>query len=141
MLLQKDHEGRSVVPIVINNEILPLDSSSLAPVVNSSTDETVHYFHSADVKTCEKACDAAWTAFQKWKKEKVSTRRDLIFKAASLVAERAPEFIKVQKLETACNDPWGQNNVNTTIGYMKEIASCISGIKGLLQCSNQAEPT
>lgn len=132
MPLQKDSVGRSVVPIVINNETIPLDSSRAAPVINSATDETVHYFQSADAKTCEMACDAAWTAFQKWKREKISTRRDLIFKAATLVAERAPEFIRVQKLETACNDPWAQNNVNTTIGYMKEIASCISGIKGLL---------
>lgn len=132
MLLQKDSERRSVVPIVINNEALPLDSSTgIVPVVNSSTGETVHHFHSADVKICENACDAAWTAFQKWKREKVSTRRDLIFKAAGLILERAQEFIRVQKLETSCNDTWARNNVDTTAAYLKEIASCISGIKGL----------
>jgi len=132
MKLLKDSKGRSVVPIVIDNELVALDPSHAAPVINSVSGEPVHYFQFADVETCNKACDAAWAAFKTWKRSKVAERRDIILKAANLILERSSEFVAAQTLETSCTEDWGLFNVKTAVAYMKEIAACIGGIRGEL---------
>ena len=63
MPLEQDSKGRSVVPLFINGQALPIDESRVQPVKSSVTDETVHYYASADLETCEQACETAWTAF------------------------------------------------------------------------------
>lgn len=134
MPLTQDSEGRSVVPCVIDNKDLPIDIGRVAPVNSSSseTDEPVHYFQTADLATCNKACEAAWNAFDGgWKRATVQARRDLLLKVASLFEEREDELVRIQKLETSCPEPWARNNVLQSVGYLKEIAACISGVHGI----------
>ena len=136
MPLSKDSKGRSVVPLVINDSPLPIDSDKIQPVINSKTGETVHYYACADEETCDKACEAAWTAFSKpkdgWKRASVTKRRDLLLKVADLFEQRKEDLIKVQMLETSCEEFWAVNNVMTSVGYIREIAACISGIRGIV---------
>ena len=130
MKLEKDSEGRLVVPNVIDNEFVALDPSRIAPVISSVSGEPVHYFQSADVETCNSACDAAWVAFKTWKRSKVAERRDIILKAANLILERSSEFVTAQMQETSCTEAWGLQNVKIAVAYMNEIAACVSGIRG-----------
>jgi len=132
MKLEKDSEGRLVVPNVIDNEFVALDPSRIAPVISSVSGEPVHYFQSADVETCNSACDAAWVAFKTWKRSKVAERRDIILKAANLILERSSEFVTAQMQETSCTEAWGLQNVKIAVAYMNEIAACVSGIRGEL---------
>ena len=139
MPLSKDNDGRQVVPLFINGKALPIDESRVHPVNNSSSDETVHHYASTTPETCKEACEAAWTAFSGttldtkrsgWKRASANTRRDIILKAATIFEERKQELIKAQKDETSCQDGWAINNIVTTVGYMREIASCVSNIRG-----------
>jgi len=147
MPLTKSPSGKSVVPIVINDKPLPIskDESDIQPVVNAATGETVHYYASTSVDVCNQACEAAYAAFQGqkkpgsgwsitgngWKNATVSTRRNLIMKVADLFEERKKELVECQKLETACDDHWGAMNVSIAVSYMREIAACVSHIKGM----------
>lgn len=139
MPLEKDSEGRDVVPVFINGKALPIDASRVQPVHSSITDETIHYYASADLPACEEACETAWTAFagntldtgrSGWKRASANTRRDIIIKAADLFEKRKDELIQAQIRETSCPQGWAINNVLTTVGYMREIASCVSNIRG-----------
>ncbi|KAK4539204.1 hypothetical protein LTR36_000887 [Oleoguttula mirabilis] len=139
MPLEKDSQGRDVVPLFINGKPLPIDESRVQPVNSSMTDETVHYYATADLKACEDACETAWTAFagtildtgrSGWKRASANTRRDIILKAANLFEERKEELTKAQIAETSCHQGWAVNNILTTVGYMREIASCVSNIRG-----------
>jgi len=138
MPLETDSQGRQVVPLFLNGKALPI-GDKVFPVKNSATDETVHHYASTDVATCNEACETAWTAFagttldtkrSGWKRASANTRRDIILKAADLFEERKAELIKAQKDETSCQDGWAINNILTTVGYMREIASCVSNIRG-----------
>ncbi|EMC92348.1 hypothetical protein BAUCODRAFT_38399 [Baudoinia panamericana UAMH 10762] len=139
MPLEKDSQSRQVVPLFINGKPLPVDESRVQPVKSSITDETIHYYVSTDIKACDEACETAWTAFSGnildtgrsgWKRASANTRRDIIIKAADLFEARKDELIKAQMDETCCPQPWAMNNIATTVGYLREIASCVSNIKG-----------
>lgn len=139
MPLEKDSQGREVVPLFIDGKALPIDESKVFPVNSSATDQTVHYYAGTDIATCNEACETAWRAFagetldtkrSGWKRASANTRRDIIIRAADLFEQRKEELIKAQKDETSCNDAWATNNINTTVGYMREIASCVSNIRG-----------
>ncbi|GAB7351609.1 hypothetical protein MBLNU459_g2227t1 [Dothideomycetes sp. NU459] len=132
MPLIEDPQGRSVVPIVIENKALPLDPSRIFPVISSKTDETVHHYQGTDIATCDKACEAAWAAFRTWKRASIGQRRDLLLRVAALFEERADELVRVQKLETSCHEDWARNNVALSVAYVKEIAACISSIRGTI---------
>jgi len=139
MPLEKDSQGRNVVPLLINGKPLPIDESRVKPVTSSMTDKTVHYYASTDLKACDEACEAAWTAFSGttldtgrsgWKRASANTRRDIIIKAADLFEARQDELVKAQIEETSCQQGWAVNNIKTTVGYLREIASCVSNIRG-----------
>lgn len=140
MPFEKDIEGRDVVPLFINGKPLPLDDTSrVYPVHSSAQDKTVHYYASTDEKTCSDACEVAWEAFSGavldtkrsgWKRASAVTRRDIIIRAADLFEQRKEELIEAQITETSCSYQWGLNGITTSVGYMREIASCVSGIKG-----------
>ncbi|KAK6434058.1 hypothetical protein LTR95_009761 [Oleoguttula sp. CCFEE 5521] len=140
MPLQEASQGRKAVPSFINGSPLPLDDSRLKPVFNSlDADTPIHHYASATTADCTTACNAAWEAFSGttldtgrsgWKRASANTRRDIILRAASLFEQRKAELIKAQKDETACAEGWAINNVVTTVGYMREIASCVSNIRG-----------
>ena len=141
MPLQKDSQGRDVVPLIINGKPLPIDETRVRPVQSSMTDETVHHYASTDLHTCNTACEAAWTAFSGntldtgrsgWKRASATTRRDIIIRAADLFEQRQAELIQAQVRETSCQHAWAVTNVATAVGYMRELASCVSGIRGAI---------
>lgn len=141
MPLTTDSQGRQVVPLVINDKPLPINEDAVYPVTNSKTGETVHYYTSTDIATCDAACEAAWAAFQGagplkgqtgWKRATVVQRRNLLNKVADLYEERVEELVRTQMAETACEEAWGRNNVSLAVAYVREIAACVSGIRGVI---------
>ncbi|KAK3063313.1 hypothetical protein LTR53_018962, partial [Teratosphaeriaceae sp. CCFEE 6253] len=40
------------------------------------------------------------------------------------------ELINAQMAETSCQRGWAMNNIQITVGYLREIASCVSNIRG-----------
>nr|POF01146.1 salicylaldehyde dehydrogenase [Quercus suber] len=146
----KDSEGRDVVPIFLDGKPISISSNSrLEPVTSFSSGKTPHYFMSATVDSCHEACESAWTAFSGtvldtaggsgWKRASAVTRRDIILKAADLFEARRQELIDAQILETSCSAVWAQNNIATSVGYMREIASCVSQIHGTIPTINKPD--
>ncbi|KAK3060857.1 hypothetical protein LTS18_007543 [Coniosporium uncinatum] len=138
MPLSKDSKNRDVVAAVIDNEPQPIDSSRVIPVVSSASGEIIHYFSSATTAQCDKASEAAWRAWQGtsshpgWKRATVTQRRNLLLKAADLFEQRKDELIEVQMKETSCAEPWALNGFTMTVNYIREIAACVSHIKGVI---------
>ena len=139
MPFSEDDKGRDVVPLFVNGKSLPIDSSKVHPVHNSAQDKTVHYYASTNTQTCNDACEVAWETFSGtvldtkrsgWKRASAITRRDIVIKAADLFEQRKEELIQAQIIETSCSEQWALNGITTSVGYMREIASCVSGIKG-----------
>ena len=119
-------DSNYVVPIWINSAAVPPPTTKRIPVVSSASGKIIHHAQSVDVKTAQRACDAASTAFQTWKRSSISTRRNLLLKVADIYERRAADLIKLQMEETSCDEVWARNNVNTSIGYLREIGACIS---------------
>lgn len=133
MPLAKDSKGRSVVPIVIKDSPLPVDENRIFPITSSVSGETIHYFQGTDVPTCTKACETAYEAFQGgWKRATVTARRNLLYKVADLFEQNKDELVRVQKAETSCEQSWAENNVALSVAYIREIAACISSIRGVI---------
>ena len=140
MPLTTDSRNRTIVPIFINGQPLPIDESNVKPITSSKTDSIIHYYAPATPTTCDEICEAAWQAFHGgkvldtgrngWKRASANTRRDVILRAADLFEKRREELVKAQVDETSCPVPWAQMNITLTVNYMREIASCVSGIKG-----------
>ena len=118
--------GEHVVPLWINGAAVPSPSSKTIPVISSVSGKTIHHAQSVDIKTAQQACDAAFTAFKSWKRSSITTRRNVLLKVADTFASRASELIQTQIDETSCDALWARNNVDTSVGYLREIASCIS---------------
>ncbi|KAJ5642872.1 aldehyde dehydrogenase [Penicillium longicatenatum] len=139
MLFQVAADGRNVVPLVVNGEPLPINESKLYPVVSARTNKTVHYYQSASTSDCSAACDAAWQAFSRgndkngpWKRVGVEERRSLLENVASLIIEREETLVKAQMEETSSGALWARMNVQTTAKYVRELAACVSSIRGTI---------
>ena len=90
----------------------------------------MHYYQSANVETCKQACETAWEAFGVWKQQTAVAKRDLLWKVADIFEQKRDELIRVQRLETSCDEAWAVNNVVTTVKYIREAATCVTQIKG-----------
>ncbi|GAB7358656.1 hypothetical protein MBLNU230_g3885t1 [Neophaeotheca triangularis] len=139
MPLEKDSQGKSVVPLLIDGEALPIDGDQVRPVHSSARDSVVHHYASTDTATCNAACESSWRAFagntldtgrSGWKRASANTRRDIINKAADLFLSRRDELIQAQIAETSCQESWANININLTVSYLREIASRVSSITG-----------
>ncbi|THX67749.1 aldehyde dehydrogenase [Aureobasidium pullulans] len=132
MPLKQDDQGRQVVPIVVDNNEEPINSDRVFPVTNAASGEVVHYYAGADVATCDRACEAAWKAFQDWRKAPVARRRDLLLRVAQLYEERLDDLVQAQMKETSCQESWAKFNVLASTNYIKEFAACVSSVKGVV---------
>lgn len=138
MTIQTDKAGRLVVPIWINGQAIPLEAHSKTfPVINSLADQQVHYAHSVTEASATAACEAAWKAFQSWKRSTPSTRRNLLLKVADVLESQKDDLIKSQVEETSCDAEWAAMNVQITLGYVREIAACVSSIMGQIPMNDK----
>ena len=62
-------------------------------------DQILGKFQKGGKEHVERAMDAAWAAFESWKRQPVETRAGLLFKTAKLLRERKHEFSAVMTLE------------------------------------------
>ncbi|KAL9086705.1 MAG: hypothetical protein Q9165_007024 [Trypethelium subeluteriae] len=114
------------VPLWINSAPHPSPSTTPIPITSSLTGETLHHAAATDISTANLACDAASHAFKTWKRAPISARRNLLLRTASLYEARTSSLLSLQTSETSCDAGWALNNVRTAVGYLREIAACIS---------------
>ena len=77
----------------------------------SKKDQVVGKFQKGSKEHVERAVDAAWTAFESWKRASVDVRAGLLLKAAKLMRERKHEFSAVMVLEVG--KTWAEADADT----------------------------
>jgi 1-pyrroline-5-carboxylate dehydrogenase len=97
-------------PLVIGGErITGLKTfTSLNP---SKKDQVLGKFQKGSKEHVERAIDAAWKAFESWKRQPVEVRAGLLLKAAKLMRERKHEFSAVMVLEVG--KTWAEADADT----------------------------
>jgi 1-pyrroline-5-carboxylate dehydrogenase len=74
-------------------------------------DEVVGSFSSGDARHVEQALDAAWTAFESWKRQPVDTHAGLLLRTAALLRERKHEFSATMVFEVG--KTWAEADADT----------------------------
>jgi acyl-CoA reductase-like NAD-dependent aldehyde dehydrogenase len=76
------------------------------------------------------AVDAAAGAFGDWSTSPPSLRRELLQKAAALLAERTEAIAAIEVQETGCTFGWGMFNCQLACGMLTEAAAQTTAVKG-----------
>ena len=74
-------------------------------------DQVLGKFQKGGKEHVERAIDAAWTAFESWKRQPVDVRAGLLLKAASIMRDRKHEFSAVMILEVG--KTWAEADADT----------------------------
>lgn len=120
----------AVTPLIINNESVVTDIKF--PVNAPATGELSSHCVGASVDDATRAVEAAQAAFPAWSKTKPHERRDLLMKAADIMASRKEEFIAYQREETGAGRPFSEHTFNLGVDFIKDFAARISTIEGVV---------
>lgn len=82
-------------------------------------DQVVGKFQKGSREHVEKAIDAAWKAFESWKRQPVDVRAGLLVKAAKLMRERKHEFSAVMVLEVGKTWPEADADTAEAIDFLE----------------------
>ena len=122
-----EHEGKQVVPLLIDNKPIFLkDTTTLFPITSAKDNKISHYAQSADVASATDAVSSSWTAFQAWKKTSPALRREMLFRLADLFSEKADELAACQLSETSCTEQWARLTSVMTADHLKDMAMSIA---------------
>jgi acyl-CoA reductase-like NAD-dependent aldehyde dehydrogenase len=132
MTLGKALDGSPIVPLWIDGRSLPIDSDRLIKVYSSVSGELVHFAQSSNVNEAVQAADSSWKAFLRWRMTTASTRRDILLRVADIYERRIDELTQYQIEETSCSEDFARFNIRYAQQGLREIASRISSISGLV---------
>jgi len=117
------------VPLLINGE--DVTSSTTFDIINPGNGETQFKAYAADASLAKKAVDAAAAAFPAWSRTKPLKRRELFFRAAELMQQRADEVTKIQAQETSVDKGFaGGFQIMVSVGMLRECGARVSTIEG-----------
>lgn len=122
--------GNAVIPLIINNESVVTDIKF--EVHAPATGELSSYCTGASIEDANRAVDAAKAAFPAWSKMKAYDRRDILSKAAEIMASRKEELIQYQREETGAGRPFSEHTFNMGVNFIKDFAARISTIEGVV---------
>lgn len=97
---------------------------------NPFTGEVISTVPDAGPLDAVAAVGAAAAAFKEWSKTPPSKRREILWKAADLLAARAPEVAKTMTAETGGTFGWGMFNTFFAASILREAAASVSQITG-----------
>ena len=81
--------------------------------------------------------EAAARAFVSWSETGPGARRALLLKAADLLENRAPEFVRPMMEEIGATAPWAGFNVHLAAGMLREAAALTTQITGEVIASDK----
>ena len=97
-------------PIVIGGERIT-DLDTFTSTNPAQKDQILGKFQKGSKEHVERAVDAAWKAFESWKRQPVDVRAGLLLKAAKLMRERKHEFSAVMIFEVG--KTWAEADADT----------------------------
>ncbi|ESK92591.1 vanillin dehydrogenase [Moniliophthora roreri MCA 2997] len=119
-------------PLIINGQSVSSSTGSQYEVRNPFSGEVVSLAASASSADCKAAITSAHNAFKTWEQTSLSTRRDVLLRAADLVQTDRYKNLIIQaiKEETAASDEMCMFNWVTSAGFLKASASLTRDLGG-----------
>ena len=118
----------TVVPLLINNESVVTDIKF--EVRAPATGELSGHCSGASADNVSQAIESAEAAFHAWSKMKAYDRRDILLRAADMMASRKEELIQYQREETGSGRPFSEHTLTLGVNFIKDFAARISTIEG-----------
>lgn len=119
-----------ITPFLINNQ--EIISSKKFDVRGPSDSQVLWSASAAGLPDVERVTQAAAAAFPSWSSTKLVERRDLLFKFVDILTKRGNDLTECMRLETAAQAPWAELNIQTSIGFVKEVAGRLTSITGTI---------
>jgi len=117
-------------PLIILNQDTQASQGATFDRLNPITGKVATRAGAATAADAAAACDAAASAFPQWSRTSPSARREFLNKAADLLIERTPEFVKAMMEETGSSAMWGAFNCKLAAGMLREAAAITTQISG-----------
>ncbi|GAP88802.2 putative aldehyde dehydrogenase [Rosellinia necatrix] len=118
------------VPFIIDGE--ERVAGQTFEVKAPATGQVIHLGGVATVSDANAAVDAAVAAGPAWRDVTVSSRRDILLKAADVMDRRRPELEKYLIDEIGQPQGWAVFNLNTTIDMIKDAAGRVGTLGGFV---------
>lgn len=125
----------AVLPLIINNESVVKDTKF--DVTNPATGEVIRRCAGASADDANSAVAAAKAAFPAWSNTKPFDRRDIMLRAADIMASRKEELIKYQMEETGAGRMFVEHTFMGGVNLLKDFAGRISSIQGKVPSAAQ----
>ncbi len=119
--------------LLINGEWLESESNEFLPIFNPATGETISKVPLASKRELDRAVDAAYDAFDKWRNVPVPDRVQYLFRMKHLFEERSEELAKVNTQNHGKTIAESRGDVRRTI---ENIEAAISAAYGLMKGTN-----
>ncbi|KAF7520538.1 hypothetical protein G7054_g12738 [Neopestalotiopsis clavispora] len=113
------------IPLIINGKDVITTSSF--PVIGPKTNEKIWSASSASVSDAGKAADVASAAFASWADTKPHTRRDLLLRAADIMAKRKEELGYYMEQEIGANAMYEEFIIGLATEHLRDTAGRIAG--------------
>lgn len=129
----------STIPLLINNQ--SIRSDPVFEVRNPATSSVVHHCVGATVDDAESAVNAAKAAFPAWSKTSPYERRDILTRAADIMASRREELIMCQVEETGAMRIFAEKTFDMGLAFLRDVAGRIPSIEGAVPSVSEAGET
>ena len=118
------------VPLFIDGEFTPSESTQWADVTNPATQEVLGQVPYATTQEMERAVESARQAFEEWRRVPVPTRVRYFFKYQELLKKRQDQIAKVLCEENGKNFVDGQGDVWRGIEVVEHACSAANHLMG-----------
>ncbi|KAI0331638.1 aldehyde dehydrogenase [Cubamyces sp. BRFM 1775] len=118
------------VPLYINGTWRPASTGATFEVRNPASEEVVETAASASAEDCAAAVGAATQAYKTWERSSLSARRDILLKAADILATKREEIRTALREELGAADDWLWGNYDVAIPQLRGIATTVALLKG-----------
>lgn len=119
-----------VAKLLINDSETDATGAATFERLNPVTSDVVTIAAAASVNDAISAANAAAAAFPQWSETGPQQRRDLLNRAASILARRAEDFAAIMMAETGSTNAWGHFNTRLAANILKDAAAMTSQITG-----------
>jgi acyl-CoA reductase-like NAD-dependent aldehyde dehydrogenase len=132
-----DASATYTVPLFINGE--HRRASESFNVTSPGTGEVLYRCSSSSIEDAEAAVNAASEAFVSWRRSTPTARRDILLKAADVMAQRQDELARYMICETGAAEAWARFNLATAIDMIKDVAGRVTSLEGSFPTTKDAD--
>src|SRR6266699_1554823 len=120
--------------VIDNQDIGTRDVFEVSDPISRSL---VHLAPAAVEEQALRAVESAEAAFETWRDSTPLERRNVLAKAADILASRKDEIIQAMVAETGAKPGWAAFNIDTAIQFVTEGAGMATHVKGEVLQSNE----